>query len=331
MYTLDVTSKETYELITYKQKNFEVSLSTLGAGIEEIYTLSNKGKLENIVLSPSYFPTRENGRSFLGKAIGPLAGRVPNSFINCQNNLFYLDKNEGSTSLHGGFHGFDTIIWSYQVVESTGKCSIHFTHTFPDGLGGYPGNRDVSIHYHIYPNQTIRIEYVASSDQFSLMNPTNHTYFNLSGNLVEGIETHQLKVSSSFVSFLESDQTINIMPTSIKNTDFDFRKSKSLATILNSKHPQIKQEKGLNHPFLLDAPEKQVILSHPKSGRKLKVTTTNKAVVLYTGNHFYEDQLFPFHPGIALETQHILTESDYTSCIIEPDKPFYSKTEWEFF
>ena len=132
MYTLDVTSKEIYELITYRQKNFEVSLSTLGAGIEEIYTLSNKGKLENIVLSPSYFPTKENEHSFLGKAIGPLAGRVPNSFINCQNNLFYLDKNEGSTSLHGGFHGFNTIFWSYQIVESASKCSIIFTHTFPD-------------------------------------------------------------------------------------------------------------------------------------------------------------------------------------------------------
>lgn len=321
--------------ITIQGKHFSVSLLNYGGTISELCTVNRLGQQENIVLRYQQESEYLMKRSFIGAAVGRVAGRISQGLWQSDLGTFQLEKNEnGTTHLHGGLVGFDTIFWHYQIIEKSDYVQVVFSRDFLDNLGGYPGNLAMTLCYTVFENQKISITYEGISDQTTIINPTNHSYFNLSGNLSKRISDHILTLDASNYLPLKQDKTPTGGILSVAETPFDFRSGKLLEETLLAVDDQIVQESGLNHSFLLDKELNfDAMLYHPESGRGIKIRTTNSAIVCYSGNHF-AGAPFNRHCGLALETQELpdaINHPAFGSIVVDANQPFYQKTEFEFF
>lgn len=334
----EVGSDEKLSTIKIRQADFSVELFSYGASLTELCLPDRAGRLENVILN---FPEKQGylaTRSFLGASVGRCAGRIAGGKYLLFGQELQLEKNEGENHLHGGSEGFDTVYWSHEIVKQAEAVTVVFSHIFKDGEGGYPGNLTMKISYTIYSDKRIKISYWGRADKDTLLNPTNHTYFNLSGGTDETVDQHYLSLSSDRFVPLDQMHVPVYPPLESVGTIFDSRKPLQLRRVFESKNHQIVQEKGLNHPFFLkqgseglDAP---IELSHPKSGRRLSVQTTSSCVVCYTGNHFEIGDEPVFHGGIALETQELYgmekgCEDEQKICL-KKGQIYSSWTEWTF-
>ena len=276
----------------FKLKNefLEVDFINLGARITSIKVPNKNGIFGNVVLTTEDYT---NDKIYLNTICGPTAGRIKNASFEIDGEIFNVEKNDNNNNLHGGSSGFHNVYFDSFLKEN----SVIFTYKRPHNEGGFPGNLDVSISYSLSKDSLI-INYEAISDKPTLINLTNHAYFNLSG-VEEEITSHTLKVPSEF--FLETNSenipTGNLI--NVKNHEFDFREEKNVI-------------KNIDHPFILD--EDTIVLTHPNSGRRLVVKTKEKAAVIFTGNSkaiCIETQSTPdkhnvLRPGEVYKTETIL-------------------------
>ncbi|MCL2610419.1 MAG: galactose mutarotase [Defluviitaleaceae bacterium] len=262
--------------IILKNEFLEVILINYGARIASIKSLDKNGNFENVILTCEDF-TKD--KMYLNAICGRTAGRIKNASFVIDNEIFKVDKNNGNHNLHGGDSGFHQAYFETFATEN----KVVFTHRSPDGEGGFPGNLDVKIIYILEQNELI-LNYEVTTDKPTLVNLTNHAYFNLSG-IGEKIMSHRLQIPAD--KFLEIDDeyvsTGNLID--VKGHEFDFRVAKNIVT-------------GIDHPFILT--DNTIILSHEKTGRRLTVTTDQKAAVIYTGNMMPEPIT---HTAICIETQ----------------------------
>ena len=308
--------------IVIKTYQFEVRLINYGASIISICIPDKNNILENVVLNLSSAEEYLKNRSFLGATVGPTAGRIENGYYESGENKYYFEKNEGENHLHGGFNGYDTLFWDFEIKEYQNSIKVDFNTKFQVPCQNSLISQKVS--YTIFTNKKIIINYEGSSNDKTILNPTNHTYFNLSGNNQRLILDHNLTLRNSKVCFLNSEH-IPQFPL-IKDEIFDLSEGKKLNYLLKSKHPQIIQEGGLNHPFLLDG--QSLLLEEKKSGRVLKMTSSSNYVVVYTGNHF-DGETNKKHSGIALETQE-LYEKGKANLVTDTNNIIKQETVWEF-
>lgn len=321
--------------ISIAKEDFSLSLLNYGGTISELITADRLGRNKNIVLNYQQATDYLAQRSFIGAAVGRVAGRISQGLWESELGTIQLEKNEhGTTHLHGGAIGFDTIFWDYQIIEKNAAVQVMFTQEIPDKLGGYPGNLKMTICYTIFADHQIAIEYYGIADKKTLINPTNHSYFNLSGDFSREISDHVLTLAAAHYLPIKQDKTPTGAILSVAGTTFDFRQGKKLQAVLTASDKQIVQEQGLNHPFLLDkTSDFDAVLLHPESGRGLKIRTTNSAIVCYSGNHF-DGQPFLKHSGLALETQELpdaVNHKFFGSIILPVNQMFYQKTTYNFF
>lgn len=294
----EITSGEKLIEYTIQNEKFKVRLLNYGATLRAIELPNEAGVFENIILAHANNQDYLKERSFLGASVGRVAGRIKKG----EWGTVQLDQNEGVNHLHGGDIGFDNVYWEATISRKKESVTVSFTHFFASGVGGYPGNLKMTIHYVIYETKELKIIFEGVTDQKTLLNPTNHAYFNLSGGKEPTIASHELFLASDFYLPLEADH----LPTGevLKKIKL-LEQAELLGNILKSSHLEIYQEDGLNHAFLLKKGVKpSVILSHTQSNRKLKITTSYPSVVCYTGNHFSDDD-FGKHSAIALEFQKV--------------------------
>lgn len=316
-------------------ESIAISLLNYGGTISKLMIADRWGQKKNIVLNYPNESEYIRRRSFIGAAVGRVAGRISQGLWSSDYGIYQLEKNENdSTHLHGGSVGFDTIFWNYQIVEKRDHVQVIFTKVLPDKLGGYPGNLDMSICYTIFESNQLSIEYKGISDQKTIINPTNHSYFNLSGNFSKDIRDHILTLDASNYLPLKKDKTPTGEMLSVNGTSFDFKQGRQLKNTLTSSEDQILQEEGLNHPFILDkARDVDAILFHPESGRAIEIRTTNSAIISYSGNHF-SGKPFAKYSGLALETQELpdaVNHPSFGAIVVEANQVFYQKTAFEFF
>lgn len=329
---------EKLSTIKISKSDFSVELFSYGASITELCLPDRTGKMENIVLSFSNKQSYLTERGFLGASVGRCAGRIAGGEYLLNGQRLDLEKNEGENHLHGGNKGFDTTHWIYEVVEEETAVTVTFSHTFEDGEGGYPGNLAMEISYTVFADQRIKICYRGVADKDTLLNPTNHTYFNLSGGREKNVANHYLKISSDYYASLNQVHLPVYPLIDSTGTDFDFNETARLTSVFESENHQIVQENGLNHPIFLkevaDAQSAPITLCHPESGRQLRIKTTNSYVICYTGNHFETSGDPAFHGGIALETQELYEEGmalgGKSSVVLEKGEIVSSWTEWSF-
>ncbi len=298
------------DIIAYNIKggnNFEVEILNLGGIITRIITPDKDNNLENIVVAYKNIESYYKNPSYLGAIIGRTSGRICEGKVNIEGKEYDLNKNYGLHQGHGGNEGLSSKVFSVDVREEKDCITLILTTKLRDNEENYPGNLQVEVVFKIYENYKIEQIYKGKSDKTTLVNMTNHTYFNLSGDLKSPITDQYMKLNSSKI--IEIDETC--VPTgnllNVKGTPFDFRNLKCIGDDIDENHSQIKIGCGYDHPFLLD--ENKVIYMEDKiSKRNMTIETNQKSVVIYSMNFtddeiLYNGKMNQRRFGICFETQ----------------------------
>jgi aldose 1-epimerase len=332
---------ENQEISSYSLKNdsgMEVTCIDYGCIITEIVMPDTNGERENIVLGFDTIEEYKQHSPYFGCVVGRVAGRIKGGQFELDGQPYYLEKNENGNHLHGGSKGFSNKVWEAKVLEENNGAGVRFSLKSPDGEAGYPGSLDVKVTYLLNNENEFEITYEATTDRKTLLNLTNHTYFNLSGKAKRDILDHTLSLPSS--SFLELNQ--ELLPTGeilpVEGTPFDFKRGRSIRDGMVSEHSQnLLAGEGYDHPFLLDQ-EGDIELSDQETGRKVTIQTDQPSVVVYSGNQLVGDFSIWGMParkylGICLETQGLpdsIHHPHFPSCILEKGETYLSRTKYKF-
>ncbi|MEU9519822.1 aldose epimerase family protein [Streptomyces sp. NPDC048224] len=257
---------------------------------------------------------------YLGALVGRYANRIAGGRFPLDGRTYALAPNEGANTLHGGERGFDKHVWDVSPVGDGGH-GVRLSRVSPHGEEGFPGRLEMSATYTLEESGALRIAYEAVTDAPTVLNPTNHSYFNLSGSGHAG--GHELRLAASRITPVDAGLIPAGDPQDVADTRFDFRRARKVGS-------------GYDHNFVLDkgvtdAAEEVAELYDPASGRVLTVATTEPGLQLYTADHLGE----PFAPGdgIALETQHFPdspNRPDFPSTVLRPGEVFRSETVYAF-
>jgi aldose 1-epimerase len=318
----------------------EITTINYGCIITKIITPDKHGNYENIVLGYDTLEEYLKNNSFFGAVCGRVAGRIKAGAFELDGQSYSLAKNDNGNHLHGGIKGFDKVLWDAVIIENKHEIGVQFLYISPDGDEGYPGQLALKVTYTLNNHNELSIHYSGQSNQKTLLNVTNHSYFNLSGNLKRDILNHSLKIKSE--RFLELNN--ELLPTGrfldVENTPFDFNDGRLIKSAATSTDPQnILAGNGYDHPFLLNKNEdSEIVLKDSESGRILTIETDEVSVVVYSGNSISpegEIRGVPSrkHLGICLETQGLpdaIHHSHFPSCILDKDEEYTSVTKYRF-
>jgi aldose 1-epimerase len=333
------TTPEGDSVMLYTLKNemeYVVKIINYGGIITEILTPDRNGRMGNIVLGYDHLEQYLAPHPHFGALIGRYANRIARAQFTLDGVTYHLPANNGPNCLHGGNRGFDLRIWDAEVISCEERAALKLTYISPDGEEGFPGTMTTTVTYELFMDKLF-ITYEAETDKATVVNLTNHSYFNLAG---EGtILDHVLYINASKYTPVD-DQLI---PTgelaNVEGTPFDFRKPHVIGDRIaeTGGNPV-----GYDHNFVLDKePGEKVLaakLMDPKTGRFLEVTTTEPGLQFYTGNFLdgsLESNGFTFvkHSGLCLETQHFPdspNQPDFPSTVLRPGEKFVSQTIFRF-
>ncbi|SEN66863.1 aldose 1-epimerase [Mesobacillus persicus] len=331
---IDQQSVYSYTLIN--DHGLEVTAINYGCIITKIIAPDQHGSYENVVLGHDTLDDYLNDSSFLGAVVGRVGGRIKGASFELDGKTYHLAKNNGNNHLHGGIKGFDKVVWAAEVLDD----GVRFSYLSKDGEEGYPGNLSIEVIYRLTNDNELSIQYGAKTDQKTIVTLTNHSYFNLSGNLKRDVLNHSLTLKSD--QFLELDE--EFIPTghlaAVADTAFDFTKGRQIEAGAVSEHPQnVLVGNGYDHPFVLNAHhDNEIALQDAESGRTLTVETDEPAVVVYSGNSISPEGDFRGVPsrkylGICLETQAFsdaIHNPHFPSMILDKGQPYASVTKYKF-
>ncbi|MCC5896115.1 MAG: galactose mutarotase [Alkalibacterium sp.] len=335
-----IENKDVVEYTVTNANGVSLSAMSLGATLTKLVTPDKNGTKENITLNVENVEDFKTHRPFYGATIGRVAGRITKGQYTLAGKEYQLDINEGDNLLHGGPAGLDTKLWEVEAETAESDARLIFTYESPEGENGFPGNVSVKVTYTLTDENEWVINYEAKTDAPTLFNPTNHVYFNLTGDIKKTMLDHQLKLKSEFYGSLGEENLPSGKLEKVDGTPFDFRTFKAIKEAALSDHAQIKPLNGLDHPFVLNPNESgvQAILFDPESGREVELYTDCNSVVIFTHNAEIDDYLIEGEPakqyaGITLETQTLpdaINQPGFGNIILRPEEPFTSQTTYKF-
>lgn len=295
---------EHIDLIQMKNNDLEVVVSNYGCTIIKVLMKDKNDNVDDVVLGYDDFNDYQTKDAYLGALVGRTANRIGKGTFSLNGKIYNLSINNGPNCLHGGIKGFSYQVFDYQIVDN----SIEFTYLSKDGEEGYPGNLAFKAIYTLQGN-TLKIRYQATSDQDTIINITNHSYFNLSG-AKEDIYNHCLLVHSDKYACIDSDGLPTGKFNDTKATAFDFNTMKRIGDVIDSDDEQLKLGAGFDHPFIFDQDHDQVELYHELTGRKLIVNTTLPGAQIYSANYL-DGRIgkygiaYPKRYAVCIETQNL--------------------------
>jgi len=335
----DILNK--WKLYTLLNDNgMKVSFLNFGGIITDISVPNRNNQLENVVLGYKNYADYEDNPNYFGAIIGRVAGRIQNASFTIQNQTYSLDANEGGHHLHGADGGFHQVIWQTSTFQTNDTVGVTLSHRSIDGEGGYPGTINVAVTYTLTNNNELILDYSGLSDKSTVLTMTNHSYFNLSGNLATTIHNHHVTIESD--EFIELDT--ELIPTGNKinvvNTPFDFRTGRKLVDGINSISTQNRiANHGYDHYFILNQTQQQNIrLKEETSGRVMTIMTNQPGVVMYTSNtlggglNLTEGKSKPYL-GVCFETQASpasLHHDGFPPVILEANELYDQQTVFSF-
>lgn len=319
----------------------QMKVTNYGGIMTSIIVPDRYGKMADVVLGFDELQGYLQEHPYFGALVGRYANRIANGTFTIGSKTYHLPKNNGPNTLHGGLVGFDKKIWSAQSLEREDAVGIHLSDVSPDGEEGFPGNLTVNAQYWLTDNNEVVFEYQATTDQPTVCNLTNHSYFNLAGAGSGSIFHHQLQLNASHYTPVDKHMIPTGKLESVEGTPFDFRKPMAVGMHINEQHPQLLLGKGYDHNFVLDDPaelKKLGSLFEPGSGRLMEIWTTEPGVQIYTSN-FLEETIgkqgkkYGQYDAICLETQHFPdapNQPKFPSTLLKPGENYYSKTVYKF-
>lgn len=331
--------KEVSLFMLKNDNNITINITNYGAIITSILTPDKSGKIENIVCGfdklEAYLSDEYLGSyPYFGAIIGRFGNRIANGKLEIEGKKYEMAINNGPNHLHGGLTGFDKRLWEAELIENPEIIGVKLTYLSPDLEENYPGNLNVTCVYSLNNNNELGIEYFAESDKTTVVNLTNHTYFNLTGGK-ENILKHELMLTSSkMTEMVEQIPTGKIIP--VKNTAFDFSSFKTF------ERDMADLPTGYDDNFVFDNETGELKsigkLKDPKSGRQIEIATTQPGMQVYTG--FWNPELeidgvkkFGSYSGVALETQHYpdsVHHENFPSTLLKPGEIYNQKTTYKF-
>ncbi|MCO7124648.1 galactose mutarotase [Sporolactobacillus shoreicorticis] len=326
-----------YNLIN--DHGMRLSVMNYGATLNRIEVPDRHGERASIVLGYDQFDHYLNQDAYFGATVGRVAGRIAKGSFSIDGHDYQLPLNNGENTNHGGPQSFESQIWNSWVFINDDHIGVKFDLLSPDGTNGFPGNLKATVTYSLNNENQWRLHYEATTDKPTLFNPTNHVYFNLSGDFTKKIEDHILTINSHQFGEIRQDGLPTGELIDVHGTPFDFTHGAPIKKGIYSDYPQNKLVDGYDHPFLLDMNEKpSAVLEDPTSGRRVTMTTTNNAVVVYTGNGFSSDMTMvgkPMQPhqGVTLEAQMMpdaIHHQGFGNIILRPGKKYQADTVYHF-
>ncbi|MBQ7760751.1 MAG: galactose mutarotase [Clostridia bacterium] len=334
---------EVYAYTLQNKSGANVKIITLGGTIVSINVPDKNGNLADVVCGYDSVDSYLNNGGYQGALIGRYGNRIGNSFFVIDGVEYHLYNNEGKNHLHGGKVGFDKKLWNAKAWEDNSTMYLELTLFSPDGEEGYPGNLNVTVLYSFDDENTFTINYKATTDKKTVLNLTNHAYFNLSGYETSTIKNHSLWIDSDKITVVNEELIPTGEELAVANTVFDFNTTKMIFDRIDDDNKLLKIGQGYDHNYILNSDgtiRHQATLKDEKSGRVMKLFTNQPCVQIYTANCINESEsAFKNNVpqkkrcAICLETQHAPdspNKPNFKSTILNPGEIYDYSTVFKF-
>jgi aldose 1-epimerase len=336
-----IDGKKTHLYILKNKNGVEAAISDYGAHLLSLLAPDKNGKLTDVVLGFDELEGfQKSSDSYFGATIGRYGNRIAKGKFNLEGKEYTLFKNNGPNTLHGGKHGFDSKVWDAKQIDSS---KIELTYLSKDMEEGFPGNLKVKVVYTLNDDNSLKIDYLATTDKTTVVNLTNHTYFNLNGQGSGTILDHSVQLAAD--NYTPVDSTL--IPTGkvepVAGTPFDFTKATKIGARINDdNNEQLKFGKGYDHNFVLskhDISTPIATVIGDKSGIKMEVFTEEPAMQFYTGNFMQGKNTIKgggkddHRTAFAMETQHYPdspNQPTFPSTVLKPGQTYKTQTIYKF-
>ncbi|SDJ73043.1 aldose 1-epimerase [Nonomuraea maritima] len=324
-------------------RGMRVNILTYGGIIQSIDVPDKRGKFANVALGFNNLPDYVNKSLYFGAIIGRYANRIAKGRFSVAGKTYQLPVNDGPNSLHGGTKGFDKRVWAAHPFNRHGSVGLELTYTSPNGEENYPGTLRTKVVYTLTNDNKIRMDYSATTDRTTVVNLTNHTYFNLHGEGDGRILDQRLQINAS--RYTPIDKTL--IPTGqiarLSGTPLDFRRPTTIGARINRKNQQLERAGGYDHNYVLDRHGRGLQLAakavDPRSGRVLEVITDQPGLQFYSGNFLdgtlrgTGGHLYQKRSGFTLESQHYPdspNHKNFPSTVLRPGDTYRTTTIYAF-
>jgi aldose 1-epimerase len=321
----------------------QAGIITYGGTVVSLTAPDKSGKFADVVLGMDSLEGYFHQTSFFGALIGRYGNRIGHGTFTLEGKQYTLPKNNGENTLHGGPEGFDKRVWKARELATANGPAVELTYVSKDGEEGFPGNLSAKVLYTLTDSNELKIEYTATTDKPTVVNLTNHSYFNLNGGGVGDNLQHQVIINADRYTPVDE----GLIPTgelkAVKGTPFDFTKATAIGARINQDDQQLKYGKGYDHNWVLNKSgsgmTKAAEVYEPKSGRVMEVFTTEPALQFYTGN-FLDGTVkgkggiaYPFRAAFCMETQHYPDSPNkpkFPSTELKPGQTYHTTTTYKF-
>ncbi len=328
------------DLFTLTNANgLEATITNFGGRLVTLKVPDRQGHIEDIVLGFDTLAGYLEKNPYFGALIGRYANRIANGKFELHDQIFTLVKNNGENALHGGPLGFDKVKWNAEPGDS----SLTLQYTSQDGEEGYPGTLHTTVVYTLSDDNSLSIDYTATTEKPTILNLTNHSYFNLAGHAHGTVLDHEVMINAD--TFTPVNE--HLIPTGelspVAGTPFDFLHLHNVGDRIDGNDPQLVLARGYDHNYVLNGPAAKLRLAaramYPPSGRVMEVHTTQPGMQFYTGNHLpdrlpgKEGAVYGFRSGFCFETQHFPdspNQPDFPTVILLPGVEFHQVTVFKF-
>jgi aldose 1-epimerase len=324
-----------------------VAILSFGAVIQEVWVPGRDGELANVVLGFDNLDGYIAKNPHFGSVLGRFANRLRGASFELDGETIKVTANKPPHSAHGGARPFDRYVWTSEVTDVDGAPAVRLTHVSPDGDEGYPGELTASVTYSFNAENALRLDYHATTTAPTVLNLTNHSYFNLAGEGSGTIEDHILQLFCDQFTPTDQDQIPTGQIAQVEGTGLDFRTARRVGDALrDASDPEIRTARGVDHNYIVNRPTphdqsltKAAWIMDPASGRIMETHTTEPGVQVYTSNSLdgalagYSGKLYRQTDAICFETQHFPNspnEPSFPSVVLRPGEEFTSTTIYAF-
>ena len=336
-----VIDGKTTDLYTLKNSNdIIIKITNYGGKIVQILVPDRNGNLGDVVLGYETIDGFINGSPSMGALIGRYANRIAKGKFELNGKTYSLATNNGPNHLHGGVKGFRFKVWDAKKIDDQ---KLELSYLSMDGEEGYPGNLIVKVTYTLTDDDELKIEYYAVTDKSTVLNLTNHAFFNLAGEGNGLVLDHELLINADFYTPTDDMNIPTGAINSVKDTPFDFTQTTKIGDRINDNNEQLKFGSGYDHNFILNKSDTPLAFAariyEPTTGRTMKVFTTEPGIQLYTGNSLSDEDIgkagkkYPARSAFCLETQHYPdspNHANFPTTVLNPGEEFQSTTVYKF-